>query len=70
MEASDLTLEKIDIKPTTSYVSPEVKKRAQFKFYNNTYTYITIRQDFAKTEDGERRNLRALWNDNFVPWLQ
>ena len=70
METNDVKIEKIDIQPTTTYISPEVKRRAAFKHFNNTYTYITIRQSFMKTDTGERRNLRSMWNNDFVPWLQ
>ena len=70
METSDVKIEKIDIQPTSTYISPEVKRRQQYKHYNNTYVYISIRPSFLKAENGERKSLRQLWNNNFVPWLQ
>ena len=70
METSDVKIEKIDIQPTSTYISPEVKRRQQFKHYNNTYAYISIRPSFLKAENGERKSLRQLWNNDFVPWLQ
>ena len=52
-------------------MSPEVKKRQQFKYFNNTYTYITFRPSFLKTEEGEKKpNLKSLWNDDIVTWLK
>ena len=71
MSAEEVKIEKIDITPTTTYVSPEVKKRQQFKYYNNTYTYITFRPSFLKTEEGGKKpNLKTLWNDDIVKWLK
>ena len=52
-----------------TYTSPEVQRLKEFKYYNNTYAYITIREKFAVKEDGEKVSLRSLWNDNIVPWL-
>ena len=67
MTAEEVKIEKIDIQPTTTYLSPEVKKRQQFKYFNNTYTYITFRPSFLKTEEGGKKpNLKSLWNDDIV----
>ena len=33
------------------WVSPEVQKRQQFKYYNNTYVYLSVREDFLSKED-------------------
>ena len=70
MNTEEIKIEKIDIQPTNTYVSPEIKQRQQFKYFNNTYTYITIRPAFLKTEAGEKTNLRAFWNNDLLPWLQ
>ena len=43
MSADEIKIEQIDLKPHQSYVSPEIKARAQFKYYNNTFVYISIR---------------------------
>ena len=59
----------ITVPESQTYVSPEVQRVKEFKFYNNTYAYITIREKFAVQEDGEKASLRSLWNDNIVPWL-
>ena len=70
MSTEDVKIEKVDIKPTTTYMSPEVKKKAAFKYYNNTYTYITFRPSSLKDDQGEKTNIRAIWNNDIVDWLR
>ena len=45
-ESIKITPVTLDAKSNT-YVSPEVKKSQQFKFYNNTYMYVTFREEFV-----------------------
>lgn len=40
------TIEINDHEGFNSYVSPEVKRKAQFKFFNNTYMYVSFREEF------------------------
>ena len=69
MNTEEIKIEKLDISPSQTYVSPEVKKKQAFKYFNNTYTYITFRQSQMKTDGGEKINLRFFWNNDIIPWL-
>ena len=49
-EDSDIKVEQVDI-AMTGYVSPEVLKRQEFKYYNNTYVYVSFRNKFIVSDD-------------------
>ncbi len=52
-----------------SYVSPEVLAQREYKFYNNTYIYISIRDQFLG--DGDKGGeVRKLYNDLIRPALE
>ena len=69
LESFDMEFNTITVPESQTYVSPDVQRMKEFKFYNNTYAYITIREKFTVQEDGEKVSLRSLWNDDIVPWL-
>ena len=52
MESFDVKFDSYKIPESQTYTSPEVEKKKAFKYYNNTYTYITIREKFTTTKDG------------------
>lgn len=35
---------------STVYMSPELKAKQNFKFYNNTFLYVTIRDSYLKSD--------------------
>ena len=38
--------------------SAEVQPEDEFKYYNNSYAYITFRRNFLDDESGEKGNMR------------
>ena len=52
------------------YVSPEVQKEKEFKYYNNTYAYITMRDSYMVDAEGEKKQPRTIWFDDVVHWLR
>jgi hypothetical protein len=43
----NITMQEANI-TTTGYVSEEVKKQQEFKYYNNTNLYVTFRDKYIK----------------------
>ena len=69
MSADEIKIEQIDLKPYQSYVSPEVKAKQQFKYFNNTFIYISIRPEFTKKDSESKLNLRQFWTSDLKGWL-
>ena len=56
-------------------MSPEVKKQQSYKYYNNTYMYVTFREEFL-TKPGtisigdDKKSPRDLYQDVVLPYLK
>ena len=48
-----------------SYISPEVKRAQEYKYYDNTYLYVTLRSSYLVKQNGEpvTNAVRSFYNN-------
>ena len=53
-------------------MSPELKAKQNFKYYNNTFLYVSIREPYLKlkVDSGESNIIRNYFNSNIKPLLE
>jgi len=69
VEPTVMRAEKVEFNDENSYVSPEVLAQREYKYYNNTYLYISIRDQFLG--DGDKGGeVRKLYNNLIRPALK
>jgi len=71
----EIKVERIKMEPGMfkTYESPETKKERNFKFYNNTFMYVSFRDQYvAKAGEvtTERMNVRSLYQEVVADYLK
>ena len=76
VSADDIKIETVQMDPNTfkTMKSSETKRQQNYKFYNNTYMYVSFREKFVLKPDqvdesGERKSVRDLFKSNVVDYL-
>ena len=50
--------------------SAEEQPEDEFKYFNNSYAYVTFRRNFLDDESGTKGNMRQFWNKEIMVWLR
>ena len=53
-------------------MSPEMKAKQNFRYYNNTFLYVTLREPFLKlaSEAGETNVVRNYFSKHIKPLIE
>ncbi len=53
-----------------TFMSPELKKQLDFKFYNNTNLFVSLRTDYLRRDDGlaviDATTVRDFFNQHII----
>ena len=56
-----ISSEKVTLHPASSYQSKQVQEQKKYKYYNNTYLYVSFRKQFYEVDADGNKLERADW---------
>ena len=72
IDPSTIRIISSEVDSSTVYMSPEMKAKQNYRYYNNTFLYVTLREPYLKltSEAGESNIVRNYFSNNIKPLLE